>query len=293
VFLIYSCRNYLKIVFIFFFLALITSCIAENEDDKNPINSMGQEVDDTSLDLNGFWNGGFDQTETLRILIYNGDVYGLDGDKAFFGTVESPTIEEVDFSISAYTFSYEDVSNLEFVADGAATAYRIEGLLANTRLLVGSFETDSSEFGSLTLTNDTSFSNNSSLTSLVGKWTTPDLEIYITRLGNFFGVNNGAGKKCSFEGQIDLINASESLLALTLNRRDCDDFNGDATGFVAINGEGALELYSKMGSSLLFMTFAAPTSAGNSTTPETPEEEEEEVTPTENEETVTQNRNRG
>ena len=281
--LIYSCCKYLKIVFILCFLASIIGCIAEDKDDKNPINSVGQEVDDTSLGLNGFWNGGFDQTETLRVLIYNGDVYGLDGDKAFFGTVESPKVEEVDFSVTAYPFSYEDVSNLEFVADGAATAYSINGLLATTTLLVGSFETDSSEFGALTLTNDTSFSNNSSLTSLVGKWTTTDLEINITSRGRFLGVNNGAGKDCSFEGQIDLINAGESLLALTLNRRNCDDFNGDATGFVAINGEGALELYSKMGSSLLFMTFAAPTSAGNSTTPETPAEEN---TPAENEEAV-------
>jgi hypothetical protein len=281
--LIYYCRNFFKIVFIFFFLALITGCIAEDKDDKNPINSIGQEVDDTLLALNGFWNGGFDQTETLRVLIYNGDFYGLDGDKAFFGTVESPTIEEVDFSVTAYPFSYEDESNLEFVADGAATAYRIEGLLATTKILVGNFETDSSEFGGLTLTNDNSFSNNSSLTSLVGKWTTTDLEINITRRGRFLGLNNGAGKDCSFEGQIDLINASESLLALTLNRRNCDDFNGDATGFVAINGEGALEIYSRMGSSLLFMTFTAPTSAGNSTTPEIPAEED---TPAENEETV-------
>jgi hypothetical protein len=281
--LIYSYCKYLKIVFILCSLASIIGCIAEDKDDKNPINSVGQVVDDTSLGLNGFWNGGFDQTETLRVLIYNGDVYGLDGDKAFFGTVESPKVEEVDFSVTAYPFSYEDVSNLEFVADGAATAYSINGLLATTTLLVGSFETDSSEFGALTLTNDTSFSNNSSLTSLVGKWTTTDLEINITSRGRFIGVNNGAGKDCSFEGQIDLINAGESLLALTLNRRNCDDFNGDATGFVAINGEGALELYSKMGSSLLFMTFAAPTSAGNSTTTETPAEEN---TPAGNEETV-------
>jgi hypothetical protein len=281
--LIYSCCHYLKIVFLLIYFSLITGCIIEDKKDDNPINSVGIEVDDRSLGLNGFWNGGFDQTETLRVLIYNGDVYGLDADKAFFGTVESPTEEEIDFSIAAYPFSYTDTANFEFVADGAATSYTINGLLATTTLIVGDFETDASEFGALTLINDATFSNNSSLISLEGKWTTPDLEMNITRRGRLLGFNNGTDKDCSFEGQINLINTDESLLALTINRRNCDDFNGNSIGFVAINAEGELELYNKMGSSLLFMTFSAPATSVTPTIEEPAEEEPAEEEPVEEE----------
>lgn len=283
--------SFLSTIKAFIFLVLIiliTGCIAEDKDDEKPTNSEGEQVDNTSLGLNGFWDGGFDQTETLRVLIFNGDVYGLDADKAFFGTVDSPTEEEVDFSVTAYPFSYEDATNFEFVADGAATAYTINGLLATTTTLVGDFETDAAEFGALSLTNDATFSNNSSLTSLVGKWTTTGLEMSITSRGRFHGVNNGTDKDCAFEGQISLINAGDSLMALTMNRRQCDDFNGDSSGFVAINADGELELYSKMGTSLLFMTFTAPTSTGGTTTTETETTTDEESTEeTTEEETVT------
>jgi hypothetical protein len=274
---IYSYRYYLQLLFILFLLVLMTGCIAaDKNDDASPTNSEGEPVDKTALALNGFWDGGFEQTDTLRILIFNGDVYGLDEDKAFFGTVESPSDEEVDFSMTAYPFAYEDAANFEFVADGTATAYSINGLLATSTTLVGDFETDTAEFGALTLTNDATFSNNSSLTSLIGKWTTTNLEMNITSSGRFHGVNNGTDKNCSFEGQIDLISAGDSLLALVLNRRNCDDFNGDSSGFVAINGDGELELYSKMGNALLFMTFTAPTATDDASDAETPVEDEVE-----------------
>lgn len=266
---IHSCRSVLQTVCILTLLALVAGCIAEDKKDDNPTNSEGQEVDSTALALNGFWNGGFEQTDTLRALIYNGDVYALDADKGFFGTVASPASEEVDFSITAYPFSYEDATNFEFVADGLATVYTINGLLASATTVVGDFETDAASFGALTVVNDGTYSNNSSLSALIGKWTTTALELNITSRGRFHGVNNGTDKNCSFEGQIDLINASNSILAITMNRRNCDDFNGDSTGFVAINGEGELELYSKMGSSLLFMKFTAPTASGETTTPDT------------------------
>jgi hypothetical protein len=277
--LVHSFRNYLKTFIILSFLALTTACIGEDKDDDQPAptNSDGDVVDNTALTLNGFWNGGFEQTETLRMLIFNGDVYALDEDKAFFGTVESPSEEEVDFTLTSYPFSYEDAANFEFVADGVATIYTINGLLATNTSLVGDFETDASEFGALVLANDGIYSTNSSLTSLIGKWTATDLEMNITSRGRFHGVNNGTDKDCSFEGQIDLINSANALLAITLNRRNCDDFNGDSTGFVAINVDGELELYSKMGSALLFMKFTAPSASGG-TTPdtETPTEGETE-----------------
>jgi hypothetical protein len=258
-------------------LLLLTACLPEEKEETNPTNSTGNEVDDTSLALNGFWNGGLDQTETLRILIYNGDVYGLDSDKAFFGTLESPSAEEVDFELTAFPFSYEDATNNEYVADGNTISYRINGLLATNTTVVGDFETDGGEFGSLTINNDGTFSNNSSLTSLAGKWTTTDLEMNITHRGRFHGVNNGANKDCSFEGQLSLLNVGDALMAININRRNCDDFNGDATGFAALNGDGNLEIYSKMGSALLFMNLTAPASPGGSTTPDTEEPEEVET----------------
>lgn len=264
--------------FLFSSLLLLTACLPEEKEDTNPTNSEGVEVDDTSLALNGFWNGGFDQTETLRMLIYNGNVYGLDADKAFFGTLDSPTVEEVDFALTAFPFAYEDSPNNEFVADGNTTSYTINGLLATNTTVVGDFATDGGVFGALTITNDGTFSNNSSLTSLAGKWTTTDLELNITSRGRFHGVNNGATKDCSFEGQFSLLTVGDALMALTINRRNCDDFNGDATGFAAINADGELEIYSKMGSSLLFMTFTAPTSSVGTTTPDT-ETPEVETTP--------------
>lgn len=269
----------LKTLLLVFLFTLITGCIGEDKKDETPTNSDGESVDDTSLALNGFWNGGFEQTDTLRVLIYNGDVYGLDGDKAFFGTVTSPDSEEVDFTVTAYPFSYEDSANNEYVADGAATIYTINGLLASTTSIVGDYETDGGEFGAITISNDGIYSNNSSLTALAGKWTTTDLELNITSRGRFHGVNNATTKNCSYEGQFELLESGNVLLAITMNRRNCDDFNGDSVGFAAINTDGELEIYSKMGSSLLFMKFSAPKATGGTTTPDT--ETPTEETPTE------------
>ncbi len=272
--LTYFYRKYLKTLSVFFLALLIVGCLPEekDDDDDNESNKISA--------LNGFWKGGFEQTDTLRVLIYNGSVYALDKEKALFGSVTSPSDEEVDFSLTAYPFAYEDEPNFEFVSDRTATNYTVNGLLATTSLIVGDYETSSREFGSLELTNDGTFTNPSSLASLTGKWTTTDLELNITSRGRFLGVNNGTNKNCSFEGQIQLINTAQSLLSMTLNRRNCDDFNGESTGFVAINSDGALELYSKMGNQLLFMKFSAPaSSSGTDTTGnETGSGTEEETT---------------
>lgn len=269
---IHSCRSVLQTVCILTLLALVAGCIAEDKKDDNPTNSEGLEVNNTALALNGFWKGGLEQTDTIKALIYNGDVYALDADKGFFGTVESPNKEEVDFKLTAYSFSYEDTANFEFVADGTATVYTVNGLLASKTSLVGDYTTDASAFGSITLANDETYSNNSSLTALSGKWTNTDLELNITNLGRFLGFNKLTTKNCSFEGQFKIIDSNNSLLSIAINRRNCDGFNGDSNGFAAINADGKLEIYSKMGESLLFMTFSPPEKAAETptTTPETP-----------------------
>lgn len=242
---------------------LLSGCIAVDDDDDNPRNSEGDEVDDTSLALNGFWNGGFDQTDTLRILIYNGDVYALDDELGFFGSVTSPADEEIDMTLTAYPFAFDDENNNEYVADGIAVNYTINGLQATLTSIVGSYETDKNDFGSFNIENDGSYTNNSSLTGLTGQWTTTDLQLNVTSRGRFLGVNTSADSNCSFEGQFEIIDQRQSLMTFTVNRRNCDDYNGDATGLAAINADGELELYSRNGNALLFMKFSAPTgSAG-------------------------------
>jgi hypothetical protein len=285
--LIYSYRNYLKTLYVLLFLALITGCIAEDKKDENPTNSEGETVDNTALALNGFWNGGFDQTETLRVLIFNGDVYGLDEDKAFFGTVESPSHEILEFDLVSYPLATNDPINNEFIADGSATQYLADSaLLVNARQIVGTFSigtvgTPSDVF----LENDETFPNNQSVASLTkGKWTTSAYSMFISISGNFDVSSSDVTKRCVFVGNFVNINTSNSLMAINIRREGCVEFNGESSGFAAINTEGELEIYSKMGSSLLFMTFTAPVSAGNTTTPETVVDEEtpavaEEVVP--------------
>lgn len=259
-------------------LILLTACLPEEKEDTNPVSKEAEAVNQFILSLNGFWDGGFEQTDTLRVLIYNGVVYGIDADKAIYGSVVSPENEEVDFTLSSYPFAYSDETNLEFVSDRTSTSYSINGLLATNTLIVGDYETSKREYGSLTLINDETYNTSSSLDSLTGEWATEDLKLNITSSGKFHGVNNGNNKNCVFEGQINIINTSESIFSLELNRRTCDDFNGDSTGYAAINAEGELEFYSKMGSSLLFMTFTAPASTGNTTDP-TEEETSAEQAP--------------
>lgn len=240
---------------------LLSACLPEEKEDDD--------VTETSISaLNGFWNGGFEQTETLRVLIYNNNIYGLDADQALFGSVKSPASEELEITLTAYPFAYQDSVNFEYISDRNSTNYSINGLLANETLIVGDYETSNREYGSLQLTNDLSFNSPSSLSSLTGEWTTADIQLNITQNGKFLGVNNGVENDCSFEGEIKLINASQSLLSLTINRKNCDGFNGNSTGYAAINADGELEFYSKMGSSLLFMTFTAPASSNNTTAPE-------------------------
>lgn len=257
-------------------LMLLSACLPEEKEDTNPISNEDGASSQFILSLNGFWDGGFEQTETLRVLIYNGSVYGIDADKAIYGSVTSAENEEVDFTLSSYPFAYSDMTNFEYVSDRTVTSYSVNGLLATSTLIVGDYETSKREYGSLTLINDETYKTSSSLDSLTGEWVTEDLKLNITSSGKFHGVNNGANKDCVFEGQIKIINTAESVFSLELNRRTCDDFNGASTGYAAINPDGELEFYSKMGSYLLFMKF---TTSDNTTAPEeeTPVEEDAEA----------------
>lgn len=256
-------------------LFLLSACLPEEKEDSNPVNSRGIEVDDASLALNGFWIGGFNQTETLKLLIYNGDVFGIDADKAFFGTVDSSSESAFQFLLLGYSLSYQDDANDEYASDGSAITYTIDGRLFNFSELeiAASFDTNDALFGEFNVTNDDSYSNNSSLSGLVGMWTTAKYQLRIDRDGGFI-ILDTSDSGCVSNGRISLLDNTNSLMTLNISRDKCEEFNGNATGYAAINLDGELEFYSKLGGSLLFMTFTAPISSDDTTTDTATEEEE-------------------
>ena len=102
-------------------------------------------------------------------------------------------------------------------------------------------------------------------------WTTAKYQLRIDREGGFI-ILDTSDSGCVSNGRISLLDNTNSLMVLNISRDKCEEFNGNASGYAAINLDGELEFYSKLGNSLLFMTFAAPTSTGSTTTTETTEE---------------------
>lgn len=256
----------IKIILLAFLSLLILACLPQDKKNKNQVkNDAGQTVSATELKLNGFWTGQFNQAGSIRALIYNGNIYAIDEDKTFAGTINNPQDDDLDFDFKTYSFTDQDTSNLEFTSDGTGTGYKVEGLLATADTIVGTYQTDGGDFGNLALENTKLWENNSSLTGLTGKWTTPDHELSITSKGQFLGFSKATANNCSYSGKIELIDAGKVLMKLAIERKNCSSANGEFTGFAAVNAEKALELYAvNTAGHLLFMTFTAPAAATDS-----------------------------
>ena len=239
---------------------LLVGCLPEDKKKDDSVkNDSGEVVSASELKLNGFWTGEFDQAGKLRALIYNGNLYALDEDKSFSGTIKNPQDDDLVISLKSYSFTDEDTNNNEYTSEGSATSYEVEGLLATTNSIVGTYQTSGGDFGNLTLAKEDSWENNSSLSALVGKWTTTDLEMNITSKGQFLGFSKADGNNCSYSGKIELIDAAKILMKSTITRKNCSSANGEFEGYMAVTDDKELELYaSNTAGNLLFMRFSAP-----------------------------------
>lgn len=258
-------KNYLLFLSLSIF-GLLVGCLPEEDKKKDSVkNDAGDTVSSEELKLNGFWAGEFDQAGKVRALIYNGNIYALDEDKSFSGTVKNPQDDDLSISLNSYAFTDEDTNNNEYTSEGTATTYEIEGLLATTNSIVGTYQTSGGGFGNLTLAKEESWENNSSLTALVGKWTTTDLEMNITSKGQFLGFSKADGNNCSYNGKIELIDAAKILMKSTITRKNCSSANGEFDGYMAVTDDKELELYaSNSAGNLLFMRFSAPAATDGS-----------------------------
>lgn len=121
-------------------------------------------------------------------MIFNGNAYGINAEKAFYGTVNAESETDINLSFQGAAFSYEDSTNDEYVASGRALTYTIEAsFFAYDDLeIAGSFDTNSTgPFGELNMVNDSTYTTPSSLNSLTGLWSTTNYQLKIDHLGNF------------------------------------------------------------------------------------------------------------
>lgn len=246
---------------------LLVGCIAEEDKDKIT-NEQGVTVSDPTLALNGLWDGQFDQAGSLRVLIYNGNVYGLDDSRGYYGTaLLNNDNRTATLALTSYALSQNDTTAKQYVADGLSQEYSLNGLLYTVDAspqVVGDFENALST-GSFVLTDDGTWPNNSALSLLAGKWTATGYEFYVEPLSSkasFKGISTDSSG-CTFEGDITLLDKNFALYAVALReRKNCPAFNEtNASGYAVINTDSALELYLRKGTDLLFMTFAAPVSS--------------------------------
>jgi len=252
-------------------VVLLAGCIAEDEDEKTT-NEQGEEVSDATLALSGFWDGQFDAdtADSLRVLIYNGNIYGLDEDNGYYGTVSLNTSDQTVLA-SADSYALNAASEADakqFVADGSSNDYEFDtqltSLVATNDSLFGSYSIDSTPSGNMQLTRDGTWDNNSPLSNLTrtGKWTATNHELVMTRAGDgvtFTGVSTSTAG-CNFRGRITNLDTNYNLYRVVLTEREnCAAFNEtNVNGLAGFNSDGDIEFYFRDNNAMLFMTFTPP-----------------------------------
>jgi len=261
---------------IFILLPLFaTGCLPEEESD-DIVNDQGDTVADPTLRLNGLWNGQLDQAGALRLLMYNGNVFGFDETIAFYGTAAlDEETATATLTLSGYPYSSSDADSNQFVASGSPEDYEFSGLLFPTTVtddtLVGDYESDTTP-GGFTLNNDGTWENNSSLASLRGKWASTGYELYLTEVGDELSFREVSlatpATGCTSRGTIRLLDKDNALYALQmLERKNCAGFNvTNAPGYATVNVDGELEFFVRKDDELLYTRYASAAAAGTDTT---------------------------
>lgn len=214
--------------------------------------------------MNGLWEGQFDQSGTVRVLIYEGKLYGTDGYRGFLGTVSYITSERsVGMVFESYPMQWSSSAAGHYVSGGTADEhFQVSGLLLdqseNSGTIAGNYRTALAG-GNLVLNADGSWGNASNLWSIAGTWKSGNYNLYIGQLdgkNSFIGTGPSG---CSFRGELFLLNTEYPLLKANMyERTGCNSFDvsGTISGFAAVNQAGEFEMYFVNGANLLVMNFS-------------------------------------
>lgn len=257
----------------------LTGCIAER--DTEVVNEQGNNVGSATLSLNGFWDGEYDGTAGLRVLIYDGVVYAVDGTSGYYGTLTFNTGDRtVPTNLTAYALNpLMNTAASNRVADGAESEYFWDVLLiVPNNSLFGVYSINGTNRGNILLSREGTWSDNSPLSKLIvpGTWTATGYELAFSSISNnavtFKGVSTTTpATGCNFEGRITNIDTNNNLYRVSLaSQESCPAFNEtNATGYAGFNEDDELEFYlrSSSGDSLMFMVFTPPAATTPTPTP--------------------------
>lgn len=274
-------------VLIFILLPLFATGCLEEEESDDIVNDQGDSVSDPTLRLNGLWNGQLDQAGALRMLMYNGNVFGFDETIAFYGTValdnDSAT---ATMTLSGYSYTTSDTAANQFVAGGAPEDFTLSGLLYPTTktddTLVGDYDSDTAP-GGFTLSNDGTWDTNSRLATLRGKWMSTGYELYLTEVGDELSFREVSvatpATGCTTRGTIRILNEEVNLYTVQLSeRKNCPGFNvTNAPGYASVNANGELELFIRKEEELLYARYTSATATTDTATDTTTDETTDET----------------
>ncbi|WP_028292086.1 hypothetical protein [Oceanobacter kriegii] len=243
---------------------LLAGCISVDNDD-DVTNELGNEVSRETLTLNGFWDGQFDQTGDLRVLIYQGTVYALDATQGYYGTISlDETTQIAVMELTSYLITASDETALHYLADGTTQSYVMEGLAYSTTTsadtLVGDYENDTSA-GNFLLSDDGTWDNNASISQVVGQWSAGDYSLYIEPLAGTASLRaiTSVTGGCTFDGYITPVDSDFNLYSVSITeRKNCDDYNAkDVRGYATLTANGELEFFIRGSELVYYMIFSA------------------------------------
>ena len=252
----------------------LAGCISES-DELDPVNDQGERVSGATSSLNGFWDGGLNQTEDLRVLVYNGNVYARNTSDGFYGSVSvNNDLRRISMdlvSLGLNTASSD--TDMQWIADGANNDYQLDLQLysqdASNDSAQGTAEINTTDAALVLLQRDGTWDEDALLTKLEksGTWQSGSYQMVTSKAtgGVSFQVNSTTTPTCSFNGLLKQLDVRFNLYAVDMSaRKNCPAFNDEpASGYAGFNADGNLEFYlrSNNTSSLLFFSFPQPAGA--------------------------------
>jgi hypothetical protein len=163
----------------FAFLIIITILLSACVDTKD---SSPDDTPTVSLisSLNGVYTVDITETDnadttsttfTARALIYEGMVYGLREDKAFFGSVTPGTISSLLMTLEFYNFTLSAADDNEYAATNNNDEFTVNAVI-NGDDIQGVYESTDTITGNIQFVKRDNYDDDSDLTELAGGWNT-------------------------------------------------------------------------------------------------------------------------